>query len=204
MLGLSFRALNRRNLPRWATPGRADGRTRGDVRCECIHSFPVGLTSASRLGVRFLEPELFCFVGSRWQSRSHLPRSPPPARVAMHLSSYLPAALVQQEQINVDDDVLQQALVLVVAAPLIWNIVARTIRSARHQRQRDRRDPARAGAQWTRGGTVLPRWHLQVRLAIGSLPVALSFCLTHSPSLLSVSLLASLCLSVWSSRRARA
>lgn len=58
----------------------------------------------------------------------------------MHLSSYLPSFLqAHKHRINFDDPVLQQALVLVIAAPLIWNIVARTIRSdTRRQTQMGR------------------------------------------------------------------
>ena len=48
----------------------------------------------------------------------------------MQLSQYLPAALKECKCINFDSETLQQALVLVIAAPLIWNIVARTIRYA--------------------------------------------------------------------------
>jgi len=49
----------------------------------------------------------------------------------VHLSSFLPSFLtVHKPRIDFDSDTLQIALVLVVAAPLIWNVVARSIRSA--------------------------------------------------------------------------
>jgi len=47
----------------------------------------------------------------------------------LHLSPYLPAFITQYKQINWDDHVFLRCLCLVIAAPLIWNIVARTIRS---------------------------------------------------------------------------
>ena len=47
----------------------------------------------------------------------------------VQLSQYLPAALTECKCINFDSETFQFALVCVIAAPLVWNIVARTIRN---------------------------------------------------------------------------
>jgi len=49
----------------------------------------------------------------------------------VHVSSHLPAVVLTHTKgvINFDDETLQCALALVILAPLIWNIVARTIRN---------------------------------------------------------------------------
>lgn len=45
------------------------------------------------------------------------------------LTPYLPAFITSCKSINFDDETLQSAMALVILAPLVWNIVARTIRN---------------------------------------------------------------------------
>ena len=107
------------------------------------------------------------FISLRHHHRAHhfaarlcsLPLCAPPLQTAaplplfpsaMQLSQYLPAALKECKCIDFDSETLQQALVLVIAAPLIWNIVARTIRSEpctnrRAARSAEREQRARRG-----------------------------------------------------------
>lgn len=58
------------------------------------------------------------------------PFSPLSPFVMVAVTAYLPAFLACKKCINLDSEALQTALLLTVLAPLIWNTVARTIRSA--------------------------------------------------------------------------